>query len=118
MRKRLSQVLARQWRQYPRQHRHPANLLLHLIAVPLFLVALIVLLNGLWHWRFVPLAIGIIGLLASVLLQACGHRLENGSSGPPSGRGESCGGLLLEQLVTFPRFLISGAWWRAWRRKP
>jgi len=25
--------------------------------------------------------------------------------------------LLTEQFITFPRFVLSGAWWKAWRER-
>jgi phage terminase small subunit len=25
--------------------------------------------------------------------------------------------LLVEQFVTFPRFVLSGGWWRAWKER-
>ncbi|MFI8736215.1 Mpo1-like protein [Ectopseudomonas toyotomiensis] len=116
MSKRYPNLLAWQWRHYASQHRHPTNLLLHLIAVPLFLLSLILLLIGLWHLRFVPLALGCIGLIASLALQAHGHRLEQQPAEPFASKGDALKRLLLEQCVTFPRFLFSGAWWRAWRQ--
>ena len=117
MSKRHPNLLAWQWRHYASQHRHPTNLLLHLIAGPLFLLSLILLLIGLWHLRFVPLALGSIGLIASLALQAHGHRLEQQTAEPFASKGDALKRLLLEQCVTFPRFLFSGAWWRAWRQR-
>ncbi|WP_212631567.1 Mpo1-like protein [Pseudomonas sp. KB-10] len=117
MSKRHPNLLAWQWRHYADQHKHPANLLLHLIAVPLFLLSLGLLLIGLWQLRFVPLVLGIIGLIAALALQAHGHRLEQQSPEPFSGKRDAVKRLLLEQCVTFPRFLFSGGWWQAWRKR-
>ncbi len=117
MRKRHPNLLAWQWQHYADQHRHPTNLLLHLIAVPLFLLSLILLLIGLWQLGFVPLALGIIGLIAALALQAHGHRLEQQQPEPFNGKRDAVKRLLLEQCVTFPRFVFSGAWWRAWRQR-
>ena len=117
MSKRHPNLLAWQWRHYADQHKHPTNLLLHLIAVPLFLLSLVVVLIGLWQLRFVPLVLGIIGLIAALALQAHGHRLEQQSPEPFSGKRDAVKRLLLEHCVTFPRFLLSGGWWRAWRTR-
>ncbi|HBX54653.1 Mpo1-like protein [Pseudomonas sp. UBA2684] len=102
---------ARQRQQYRANHTHPTNLLLHLMAVPLFIVASLLLLSGLWQMSFLPLVLGIIGLVAALALQAYGHRLE------AHDKRETWQRLLLEQFVTFPRFVLSGAWWRAWRER-
>ena len=94
MGKRHPNLLAWQWRHYASQHRHPTNLLLHLIAVPLFLLSLILLLIGLWHLRFVPLALGSIGLIASLALQAHGHRLEQQPAEPFASKSDALKRLL------------------------
>ena len=117
MSKRRPNLLAWQWRHYAEQHRHPTNLLLHLLAVPLFLLSAALLLIGLWRLGFAPLALGTIGLLAALALQRQGHRFEQQAPEPFAGKRDAVKRLLLEQCVTFPRFLFSGAWWRAWRRR-
>lgn len=117
MNKRRPNLLAWQWRHYAEQHQHPANLLLHLIAVPLFLVSTALLLIGLWRLGFIPLVLGAIGLIASLVLQAHGHGFEAQRPEPFTGKRDACKRLLLEQFITFPRFFLSGAWWRAWRKR-
>lgn len=117
MSKRHPNLLAWQWRHYADQHRHPTNLLLHLLAVPLFLLSALLLLIGLWRLGFVPLVLGAIGLAAALVLQAHGHRLEQQAPEPFASRRDAVQRLLLEQCVTFPRFVLSGAWWRAWRKR-
>ncbi|SUD40265.1 Phage terminase, small subunit [Ectopseudomonas mendocina] len=117
MSKRHPNLLSWQWRHYADQQRHPTNLLLHLIAVPLFLLSLLLLLIGLWHMGFVPLVLAAIGLYGALCLQAQVHRLEQNQPPPFSGERDACKHQLLEQSVTFPRFLFSGGWWRAWRNR-
>ncbi len=117
MSKRRPNLLAWQWRHYADQHRHPTNLLLHLLAVPLFLLSALLLLIGLWRPGFVPLALGAIGLAAALALQAHGHRLERQLPEPFAGKRDAVKRLLLEPCVTFPRFVCSGGWWRAGRRR-
>jgi phage terminase small subunit len=117
MSKRHTDLLSWQWRHYADQHRHPTNLLLHLIAVPLFLLSLILLAIGLWHMGFIPLVLGAIGLYAALALQAHGHRLEQNQPEPFAGKRDACKRLLLEQCITFPRFVFTGGWWRAWRKR-
>ncbi|MGE8361504.1 terminase [Pseudomonas sp.] len=97
---------------YRQRHQHPTNLLLHLLAVPLFILSCLVLLTGLVQWSFVALVTGVIGLVASVVLQRRGHAHEDDAGNPPDLKT-----LLVEQFVTFPRFVLSGEWWRAWRNR-
>ena len=42
---------------------------------------------------------------------------ETGESRFFASKSDALKRLLLEQCVTFPRFLFSGAWWRAWRQR-
>ncbi|GAC1031165.1 DUF962 domain-containing protein [Pseudomonas sp. No.21] len=117
MGKRHPNLRAWQWKTYARNHRHPTNLVLHLLAVPLFIVATLVLLDGLFTLSVLNIALGVIGLAASLGLQSHGHRLEAEAPEPFADRKDAVGRLLTEQFVTFPRFFLSGAWWRNWRNR-
>ncbi|MEG1040376.1 MAG: Mpo1-like protein [Pseudomonas sp.] len=115
MNKRLPNLHAWQWRSYHHNHRNPTNLVLHLIAVPLFILGVLLVLSGLFSLDLGQLAVGVIALIAGLGLQRQGHRLEAEQPEPFSDRKDAVGRLLVEQFVTFPRFVLSGAWWRAWR---
>ncbi|GFM68216.1 DUF962 domain-containing protein [Pseudomonas cichorii] len=117
MGKRLPNLPTWQWRGYADNHQHPANLVLHLIAVPLFILAALLLLDGIFSLSFSSIAIGIIGLIAALGFQRHGHSLEAQTPEPFSDRSDAVKRLLTEQFVTFPRFLLSGAWWRAWKQR-
>lgn len=117
MGKRLPNLHAWQWRTYADNHQHPTNLILHVVAVPLFIVAALTLISGLFSLSFRPLVLGVIGIVASLAIQGHGHKLEAVQPEPFSDRKDAIGRLLVEQFVTFPRFLLSGRWWRNWRKK-
>lgn len=117
MGKRLPNLPTWQWRGYADNHRHPTNLVLHLIAVPLFILAALLILNGLFSLSFSALAIGVIGLIAALGIQRHGHSLEALQPEPFSDRADAIQRLLVEQLITFPRFVLSGGWWRAWKER-
>ncbi len=74
MGKRHPNLPAWQWRVYPSNHQHPTNLVLHLIAVPLFIVAFLLIVSGVFSLSFANVAIGVIGLLAALGLQRHGQR--------------------------------------------
>lgn len=76
MGKRLPNIHAWQWRCYGGNPRHPANPVSHLIAVPLFIVAVLLILDGLFSMSFPSIAIGVIGLTAALGFQRHGHSLE------------------------------------------
>ncbi len=78
MGKRHPNLPAWQWREYPNNHQHPTNLVLHLLAVPLFILAFLLIVTGVFGLSFVNFAIGIVGLLAALGLQRHGFLLSGG----------------------------------------
>ncbi len=73
MGKRHPNLPAWQWRVYPDNHRPPTHLVLHLIAVPLFIIAFLLIVSGVFSLSLGDVAIGTIGLLAALGLQRHGH---------------------------------------------
>lgn len=117
MGKRHPNLFSWQWQGYAANHRNGSNLAMHLVAVPLFIVAALVLLDGLFSLSLGSILLGAIGLVASLAIQGRGHKLEEQAPEPFSDRKDAVSRLLAEQFVTFPRFFLSGAWWRAWRNR-
>ncbi len=100
---------------YARLHKNPMNLLIHVVTVPLFLLAAGVALLCPWLPRWEMWWGGSVALaFYAVFLQRFGHRLE-GERGPRRGFGAGIAGFLVEQFATFPRFVISGGWLRNWQ---
>jgi hypothetical protein len=108
-------LLRWQWDGYPRYHRSRANLLLHVVAVPAFVLgnaALVVtLLRGMWA----PAAAALAVMAASMAVQGRGHRWEEVPPEPFTGPANALSRIFLEQWITFPRFVLSGRWLRAFR---
>lgn len=117
MGKRHPNLFAWQWQGYAANHRNPTNLALHIIAVPLFILAALTLLSGLFSLNPVTLLLGLIGIVASLAIQGRGHKLEEQAPEPFTDRKDAVSRLLAEQFITFPRFVASGEWWRAWRNR-
>lgn len=117
MSKRHPNLLAWQWQGYAANHRNSTNLALHIIAVPLFVLAAVILVSGLFQLSLSSIALGVIGIVASLAIQGRGHKLEEQAPEPFTDRQDAIGRLLAEQFITFPRFVLSGAWWRAWKNR-
>jgi hypothetical protein len=113
----LSQLPGWQWRGYPRYHRARANLLLHIVVVPAFLLGNVALLVGLVQGSWIAAGWGGAAMLTSIVLQGIGHRREPVPREPFTGPLDAVSRILCEQWLTFPRFVASGRWWRAWRRR-
>jgi hypothetical protein len=55
-------------------------------------------------------------MFASLALQGRGHRGETVPPVPFSSAGNALARILLEQWISFPRFVLTGAWWRSLRQ--
>jgi hypothetical protein len=109
----IGELLRWQWEGYPRYHRSRVNLLIHIVAVPLFLIGTVGLIVGIVQLSVAVLAIGIGCIVVAVDAQGRGHRLEPVPPEPFSGPANFIARLFLEQWVTFPRFVFSGGWGHA-----
>ena len=113
---RLGELLRWQWEGYPKYHQSRANLLIHIVAVPLFLFGTVTLVASALQTSGLLLALAIGCIVVAVALQGSGHRLEPVPPEPFSGPLNFVSRLFLEQWVTFPRFVLSGGWGAALRK--
>jgi uncharacterized membrane protein YGL010W len=109
-------LIARQWQVYGHAHQDKRNLLIHLVAVPLFWLGGAGVLFGLFGLAWLPLLVGPFAMAVGFVLQGVGHRFERNAPQPFASRGEFVTRILTEQFIVFPRFLLSGAWLRSVRR--
>jgi hypothetical protein len=108
-------LLAWQWEGYARYHQSRANLLLHIVLVPLFLSSNLALIAGVIRLSWGMVIAGLSGMALSMALQGRGHRGEPVPAVPFSSPANALSRLFLEQWVTFPRFVLGGGWLRALR---
>jgi hypothetical protein len=100
---------------YAHFHRDRRNLLIHAVAVPVFVVGTLAALWSLLAGHgLVALAWTAVPVL-SLASQGLGHRLEESRPRPFRGPGDFARRILTEQFVRFPLFLASGRWARALR---
>src|SRR5215813_14179238 len=91
-------LLAWQWGDYPAKHRNPGNLVIHIVAIPLFMLGC------------VGVSLGM--MVAAVVLEGIGHRLEPEPPAPFDRFPDFVKRFFVEQWVTFPRFVLSGRYLR------
>jgi hypothetical protein len=108
-----NELLRWQWDGYPRYHQSRANLMLHIVVVPLFLLGNIALVTGIIMLSWTVTFGGLAAMAVSVILQGRGHKIEANPPVPFTGPTNAVSRIFLEQWVTFPRFVLSGAWRRA-----
>jgi hypothetical protein len=108
----FTELLDWQWRSYPANHRNRHNLLIHLCAVPLFWIGFVNFVVPLVFAGLVHALGGAILMGVSLFLQHKGHEMEARPPEPFRDLRDFARRLLAEQFVTFPRFVLSGGWWR------
>jgi type IV secretory pathway TrbD component len=110
-----AELLRWQWQGYARYHRSRFNLLLHIVVVPLFLLGNLAVLAALVQRSWLTAIAGAGMTVVSIALQGRGHRREPTPPEPFTGPLNALSRIFFEQWVTFPRFVLSGAWLRALR---
>jgi hypothetical protein len=108
-------LLAWQWFNYPPTHRDRRNLLVHALTAPLFPLGCVAVLAALVLGRGWLAVAGALGILLPMVLQGRTHRLEAHAPLPFQGPLDVVARLFAEQWVTFPRYVLSGGFARAWR---
>ena len=96
-------------------HANRLNLLIHLIAVPLFVLTMLILIFALASGRFALAGLLAAGPIISLAAQGLGHRLEVNAPEPFGGSVDFLRRVFLEQFHTFPFFVLTGGWIRAWK---
>ena len=105
----LGQLAAWAWRETPPVHRSPGNLLIHIVAVPMFVVGHALVLVGIAMSRWLLVA-GGVSIVVSIALQRLGHSMEPQPVHPFEGPRDFVRRLYVEQFYNFWRFLFSGGW--------
>ena len=105
-------LLQWQWSDYPAKHRDRTNLVLHIVAVPLFDVATIALIVGVAGGAGRAALLALVGMAAALFLEGRGHRRERETPTPFAGPIDFASRFFVEQWITFPRFVLSGGFTR------
>jgi hypothetical protein len=106
-------LLGWQWSLYEKGHTTRGNLLLHLFTAPLFVVGTALLLSGVAVPRLAVIGGALMAL--ALVAQGRGHNGEGERPVPFQGPMDFVSRFFAEQFVTFPRFVLSGGWAKAWK---
>ncbi|MFN0124795.1 MAG: Mpo1-like protein [Blastocatellia bacterium] len=106
----IDKFLQWQWSGYHAAHRNRTNLLLHIVAVPLFMTATLLAVYGLVGLSLPAIAAAVPCFLVSLILQGRGHKLEATAPEPFRGSLNFIVRIFAEQWITFPRFVLTGGW--------
>ncbi|WP_224372432.1 terminase [Hyalangium versicolor] len=107
-------LLTWQWNLYTDNHSQRSNLIMHAVTVPLFQLGTLLLFTSPLTsiWLALP---GLVGMVGAMAVQGRGHRLETTPPVPFRGPLDVVARIFVEQWITFPRFVLSGGFARAWR---
>lgn len=114
---RVHEIMRWQWEGYERYHRSRGNLLLHMVLVPLFIAGNIALLVGIFRVSGLVAGIGAVSMVISLAIQGRGHRTEPIPPEPFASPRNALLRVLIEQWITFPRFVFGGRWIQALRKR-
>jgi hypothetical protein len=107
-------LLSWQWALYARGHRRRATLAVHALTVPLFCAGGVVVVAAPFVTPWLAVA-GVLAMGLAIAAQGRTHAREPAAPVPFSGPGDFVARIFFEQWITFPRFVLSGAFARAWR---
>ena len=98
---------------YATFHRDGTNLVIHVFAVPVFVLGVV---GAIWFAAtarfFLAAAFAILPAI-SLAVQGAGHRKEPNPPRPFIGPANFVGRILAEQFFRFPLYVVSGGWAKA-----
>jgi hypothetical protein len=100
-------LLELQWAAYPHAHRNRKNLILHLAAVPLFMVGTVTVATSPFTGGSSAIA-GLVAMALAMAVQGVGHRQEVSPPPPFRNKLDAMLRIFAEQWITFPRFVMNG----------
>jgi uncharacterized membrane protein YGL010W len=107
-----------QWKGYKDFHGSRLNLLIHIIAVPAFILATVNVVWALLHAQWFFASFGLGSMMIAFMAQAVGHAAEKNPAIPFDGPLDAISRIFVEQFFNFPRFVVSGGWLKAFRAAP
>ncbi len=113
-------IAKQQWLDFGDYHASRLNLIIHVVAVPTFIIGAILFVYGLVNLRLIETLDAVLIMVISLGVQSYGHSNEEVRSAPFAGPFDAITRILIEQLINYPRFLLSGRWYAALRssKKP
>jgi len=105
-------LLGWQWRNYSRNHRDRANLLIHMIGVPVFIAGVLAFITQVTRAQWFGAMVSAVVAVAAFAVQGVGHKRERIAPEPFAGPGDFVARVFAEQFITFPRFVLMGQWAR------
>ena len=107
-------LLAWQWAIYPAGHTTRVNLIIHIVTVPIFEIGTLAFLAAFVAGPRFAVA-GLLMMAGAMAMQGRGHGTEPQPPARFLGPLDVLARILAEQWIAFPRFVLTGAFSRAWK---
>ena len=104
------------WRETLPVRRNTRNLVIHIVAVPLFVLGHVLLIGGVLASGWLAVA-GLLCVVVSIAVQGFGHSLERQQVHRFTAPRDFLRHLYAEQFFNFGRFLFSGQWYLSLNRR-
>jgi hypothetical protein len=101
-----------QYKGYSKYHKSKLNLWFHILAVPLFIYGLYSTLYYLINLDFSSSFYSAILMVTSIILQGIGHKQEELPPEEFTGARNAILRIFFEQHYSFPKFFITGDWYK------
>ena len=111
----IFETTRQQWHDFGNYHASRINLIIHVFAVPTFIIGIMLFVYGLVNLRLIETLDAVLIMAISLGIQSYGHSNEEIRSAPFAGPIDALTRILIEQLINYPRFLLTGKWYTALR---
>ena len=111
----ISEIIKWQWDGYTKYHQSPTNLWIHIILVPVFILGVVSFIAALINLNISEAVISVLLMITSIGVQGVGHNKEETPAEPFTSPRNAMIRIFLEQLYTFPKFVLSGKWYEVLR---
>lgn len=112
-----NEIIQWQWDGYKQYHNTPINLWIHILAAPLFIIGTILLITAIIGLSFFMIIASSLIMAVSILAQGFGHSKETHPVEPFIDGKNAVTRIFIEQFYTFPKYVISGKWYRALKQR-
>ena len=109
----LKELIAWQWKDYHQFHQSKVNLIIHIITMPIFALATLATVFFAIQLNWLAALGSIFAVIVAFGLQGIGHAQEKNPSIPFASPAQAIKRILLEQFVSFPKYLLTGGFSKA-----
>ncbi len=113
----LKELMSWQWRDYHQFHQSKVNLIIHVITTPIFILACLAMVFFALQLKWLAALGSLFLVFVAIGLQGFGHNKEENAPIPFDSASQAVKRILLEQFVSFPKYIWTGGVAKAMKKK-